>query len=650
MDDFDTELKNGFLEEAAQLISDAEQCFLQLEGDPNASGVLEKIFRIAHNLKGSSKAVGFAELGAFTHEFENLLIKLKNKDLTVTEQTVSLLLRCNDHVVKFLDALKADHAAQVESEVLLTEIRATIENGGATAPTVDSTPPPETDTRFVESAPSDVSAEVSAESNQNFVQSDDVLELLAAHAKESDSTPPIIDVVEAAAALADTTRQSIETIVAPQPAVSASAEVSVAPKMEQPKTDKKVSSAPAGGSTDESIRVSLSRVETLLNYIGEMVILQTVLREQSLLENVQELRKTIGQMGKVGKELQDISMSLRMVPLKPTFQKMQRIVRDTASSLSKKINFQMVGEDTEVDKTILESLSDPLVHLIRNACDHGIETGETRVAAGKAPEGKLSLRAFNQSGSLIIEIQDDGAGLDPVRLKNKAVEKGILKEGQALSDKDAYNLIFASGFSTKTQVTDVSGRGVGMDVVRTNIEKMQGDISIETVLGKGTTFRIKLPLSLAITGAMIVECEKSRFVVPMVNVHETIQPTLTDVHHTQIGEVFSLRGETMPLFRLSRLLSFNKSPIKPVNQCIAIVVRTSIKPFAVLVDDIIGQNQVVIKKLGAEHTNLKGFGGSAILGDGKPALILELGDLVDRAMKSGTYRVEKTEPRQEKSA
>lgn len=318
-----------------------------------------------------------------------------------------------------------------------------------------------------------------------------------------------------------------------------------------------------------------------------------------------------------------------MVPLKQTFQKMQRIVRDTSSILGKKVNLVVEGDETEVDKTVLESLSDPLVHLIRNAVDHGIETPDIRTGKGKHESGKIVLKAYHQSGKLVIEIKDDGGGIPAEKLKQKALEKGILKPGQTLTEQEAIHLIFHPGFSTKAQVTEVSGRGVVMDVVKTNIEQMSGEVLVETVANQGSTFKIILPLTLAIIDGMIVKIGADRFVIPLSHVHESVKPAPDDIKRmTGVGEVLLLRGENLPLFRLSKHLRLAGNQTTLPNEKIAIIVRIGPKPFAVMVDDIIGQHQVVIKKIGAEIQYLSGYSGSAILGDGKPALILELPELL----------------------
>ena len=613
MDEFEAELKSGFLEEVAQLLTDAEQCFLDLEANPQDVATLEKIFRIAHNVKGSSKAVGFDALGAFTHEFESFMLKCKSGQIPILPSTISLLLKCNDHVKQWIEALKGDLSAMLDNQPLIDEIHAfKIEAPSATDEPRSS---------------EDLVDQANEDTVEKTVQEDSISKDEVSLLSESATVPA---------------QQSEVNRLPQSPQESTTSEVSGPQRSD---SSKPVSAAPpaqvAKAANDESIRVSLARLEKLLNFVGEMVILQTVLREQAYTSNPQVLRRTIHQMGKVTKEVQEISMSLRMVPLKQTFQKMQRIVRDTSSLLGKKVQLILEGENTEVDKTVLEALGDPLVHLIRNAVDHGIESPSDRLAKGKSETGQVILRAYHQSGKLVIEIKDNGGGIPAERLKQKAIEKGILKPGQTISDKDAINLIFHSGFSTKTQVTEVSGRGVGMDVVKTNIEQIQGEILVETVLNEGSTFKIVLPLTLAIIDGMVIRSGQERYVIPLSHVHESMKPEAKDLKFaTGMGEVLLLRGENLPVVRLSHALGKGKNS-KSATEQIAIIVRTQGKPFATLVDDVIGQYQVVIKKIGAEMQNLRGYSGSAILGDGKPALILELGDLIASAPSSSSSSIKR---------
>ncbi len=387
---------------------------------------------------------------------------------------------------------------------------------------------------------------------------------------------------------------------------------------------------------DETVRVALPRLEKLMNYVGELVILQTVLNQHKSELQSSLLQKTVSQLNKITKDIQDISMSLRMLPLRQTFQKMHRIVRDTSQELGKDIHFTTTGDDTEIDKTVIEKLGDPLVHLIRNAVDHGIESPEEREKLGKPRQGKIFLKALQSSGKIIIQIGDDGRGLNPDFLRQKAIEKGLLSADSQLTDKEAQNLIFMPGFSTKAVATDISGRGVGMDVVKTNIEMiLRGDITVESEPGVGTQLHISLPLTLAIIEGMVVKMGTDKYIVPLFQIHESIRLSREIVHKTSgLGYLLSLRGEEIPLYRINQLLSSRGAHAKPIEQSMAILVRHGGVSFAVAVDDIIGQQQVVIKSLGAEMRNMRGFSGGAILGDGKAALILDLINLLPASKSS----------------
>lgn len=693
MDDFELILKNEFLDEASQSLADSEQCFLLLENDPNNIENLNKIFRLAHNLKGSSKAVGFMEMSAFTHEFETFILKLKNGELSWSKPIVNLLLECNDHLVQMVNSLRQDHSAVIDSSNLLQQIQFLKDNKVTEEPQQEEN---QSDTFQVDDSVNsninsydqvsdDVNFDSTFEGNQiKSIEADfekQLQESLASevNAQSDDSgasnIEPNLDLLNELLGNLDIGHKSSEaseknnfensnanknmnssqididteiknsindSSLIEESVIVSKTDKTVLPEIVQPvvplaavnstnsTASAAINTAPAvKAPPEESIRISVSKLELLLNHVGEMVILQTVLREQALKSDSLFLKKTVQQLGKVSKEIQDLSMSLRMVSVKPTFQKMQRIVRDTANVVNKEVQITSIGEDTELDKTVLEKLNDPLVHLIRNSVDHGIESGEQRIAKGKNSKGNVTLSAAHRSGKLVIEVKDDGAGLDPERLKNKAIEKGIIKPGSVLTEKEAFNLIFAPGFSTKEQVTDVSGRGVGMDVVKTNIHELSGDIQIFSEKNKGTTFQIVLPLTLAIIDGMVVTFAQEKFVIPLNQIYETIRPNAKQIQHNQgIGQILMLRDENLPMFRLGDF--FAKQNKMQTTDMIALIIRTSSHPYALLVDDILGQYQVVTKRLGPELQDLKGVSGSTILGDGKPALILETQDLIKR--------------------
>lgn len=593
MDDFELELKLGFLDEAATALADVEQCFLVLETQPSESSVIDKIFRLAHNLKGSSRAVGFDQMGTFTHQFESLLLKIKNQELTPTPQIINLLLRSTDHLVQWVEALRQDLNTSFDSEILIQELSSACVGEPSKMTTHDSQPDEQEQQDVIELSEIEALTEILAEESIGFEQ-------------ELEAPNELV---------------SPQTVVAAEPEKLAL----VSPPAQPQNAGSVVGSQSGAG--DESIRVSTKKLERLLNYVGELTILQSVLNEQAAANVNPEYRKTTHQLAKVSKEIQDISMGLRMVPIRPTFQKMQRIIRDTAQSLSKDVQLVLLGEDTELDKTVLEKINDPLVHLVRNSVDHGIERPEDRIAKGKPAQGKVILTASHRSGRLFIEVKDDGNGIDPERLRKKAIEKGIIKESGHLSEKQILDLVFAPSFSTKEVVTDISGRGVGMDVVKTNIESLQGEVSVTSKLGEGSVFTISLPLTLAIIEGMIVRSGNERFVIPISHIHESLRPQEKEIQRSSsIGQILLLRGEHLPAFKIAELFS-RKSELE-LHQMIALVVRSQGFAFSLFVDDILGKSQVVIKQLGHELSHLKGVSGSTILGDGKPALIVEPQDLV----------------------
>lgn len=548
MDESERRLKTTFLEEAVQLLLDAEQCFLQLETNPDESRIIDSIFRLAHNIKGSANAVGFCELGHFMHELESLLLKVRNHEMRIDSELVNAFLCCNDLLTVWINSLIEDPGAQVNYQPLLERIQQ-------------------------------------------------------------------INVSRQSSGVSQTAHSGFEIFdVTPEP---------------DPKSQvgRPADTAMSASLKDDSVRIPLQHVDSLINEIGELVILQTVLKQQKHLVSSPLLQKTIDQLSKVTRQIQDISMRLRMVPLHMTFQKMQRILRDTSKALGKDVHLHIAGEGTSLDKNVLDNLGDPLVHLIRNAVDHGIETPDARTKAGKNAQGNVWLSAYHQSGKLVIEIKDDGSGLDPAHLMRIARKRGILGESETLADNEACQLIFHPGFSTKSQVTDISGRGVGLDVVKTNIMKLKGEIELENTPGKGACFRIWLPLTLAIIDGMVIGLsENERYVVPMSQVHEIFEVTGAELHEMgRHDEVFDIRGKTLPLYHLGKVL--NRERQAPRGRGIVIVSRVNQKEYAFTADRVVSQQQVVIKQLGRDLKKISGVSGSAILGDGKAALILDLEEI-----------------------
>ena len=397
--------------------------------------------------------------------------------------------------------------------------------------------------------------------------------------------------------------------------------------------------APAAGeksgspSASATVRVGTEKLDNLMDVVGELVIVQSQLVESARVigDAGSPLQRNVSQLARITKDLQHTAMALRMIPIKPVFQKMERLARDLARSFGKKVHFITSGEDTELDRTVVEEIGDPMVHMVRNALDHGLEQPEQRVASGKSDTGTVHLSAFHQGGSIVIELRDDGRGMDPERLRRKAIEKGIITASATLSRDETLALIFAPGFSTAEKVTSVSGRGVGMDVVRRNIEKLRGTVEITSELGKGSTFRIKLPLTMAIIDGLVVRVGTDRFILPSTSVQVALRPAreaITRVHDR--GEVLELRGKIYPLHRLHRRLGIPGDAQEPWDG-IVVLVEHSGRVSALLVDEMVSKQEVVIKNLGAFLGNLPGVAGGAILGDGNIALILDPATLLQAA-------------------
>jgi two-component system chemotaxis sensor kinase CheA len=578
-DDFESQLKAGFLDEARQLLVESEQCFLLLEQNPQDPAIIERIFRIAHSFKGSAGVAGFDQLSEFAHHFESLLTRIKSALDLIDAPMMNVLLRANDQLGSMVEGLGSDMTTRFD----LTEVLASLDQALSRSGTEAEQPHP---TSLPPTSP------VSLDGNPE----------------------------EAFAEPTDQGRLPLPRETSPR------------------KKSHKLAA-------DESIRVNLARIDRLVNDVGELVILQTMLSQNRHMIPSALLQRTVGQLSKITKSIQETSISLRMLPLRQTFLKLQRTVRDTSQALGKRVRFEMSGDGTEIDKTILDLIGDPLVHLIRNAVDHGIEaSSDDRQSRGKDPEGLIWLKAYQESRHIVIEVGDDGRGLDAGVLRTKAAAKGLLDPKQSVSDQEAYHLIFAAGFSTKDDVSEISGRGVGMDVVRTNIEQLQGDIEIATTKGQGTTFKITLPLTLAIIDAMVIQSGSERYVVPVAAVHESIQLRPDDV--STVGErqeLLNVRGATMPLYRLGRLLKSREAPHTIASEAIVLVVRHgTLGSFGVLVDGILGQQQVVIKRLGEEVQGLAGLSGAAILSDGRAALILDLLELVEVPLKGVSHRKTET--------
>ena len=564
----DAELLREFVNESYEHLQNVEQGVLVLEDDPTDAHTLDATFRAFHTFKGGSGFLNLIPIKNLAHELESMLDQARRHKLAIDFEVINIILTGGDTLKQFvveieqqLNGAKPVGPIIVPAQTLHTRIRAVLEGrpAPAAAAPVVSTP----------TVVAPLIAPVAAVAELEMFSS------LAA----ADSTKPAV-------------------VTRPKSGVS------------------------TGGA---SVKVDTQKLDGLVDLVGEMVIAQSLIAQDADLNTLQsqQLTSNLAQLSRITKELQRIAMSMRMVPIRPTFQKMNRLIRDTAAKMGKRVELVMEGEDTELDRTIVEEISDPLIHMIRNSIDHGIEKPDVRVARGKPASGTVWLRAFHQGGNIVIEIKDDGAGLNQEKLVAKAIEKGRITPSQQLSEKEIFGLIFAAGFSTAEKVTDISGRGVGMDVVRRNIEKLRGKIDIASTLGQGSTFSVYFPLTLAIIDGLIVSVGDERYIIPTLSVCESFRPTadmISTVHER--GEMVNVRGRLSPLLRLYEHFDLTPKSTDPT-QGIVIVVESGQEKRCLLVDQLLGKQEVVIKNLGETFKRNRAFAGAAILGDGRVGLILD---------------------------
>ena len=629
-----------FFDEADELLADMEQHLLDLQPEAPDAEQLNAIFRAAHSIKGGAGTFGFTVLQKTTHLMENLLDEARRGEMQLNTDIINLFLETKDIMQEQLDAYKQSQEPDAASfDYICQALRQlALEAKGETVPAV---------ARLSVVAKSEPQNEQSnSESPRRIILSRlkaDEVDLLE---DELEQLTTLTDVVKGADSLSATMSGDIAedditavlcfVIEADQiafEAVEPAPTVSTPPVLELAATE-----APAGrverekttrGSESTSIRVAVEKVDQLINLVGELVITQSMLAQRSSeLDPVNhgDLITSMGQLQRNARDLQESVMSIRMMPMEYVFSRYPRLVRDLAGKLGKQVELTLIGSSTELDKSLIERIIDPLTHLVRNSLDHGIELPEKRLAAGKNSVGNLILSAEHQGGNICIEVTDDGAGLNRERILAKAASQG-LPVSDNMSDDEVAMLIFAPGFSTAEQVTDVSGRGVGMDVVKRNIQEMGGHVEIKSKPGTGTTIRILLPLTLAILDGMSVRVADEVFILPLNAVMESLQPREVDLHPLAGGErVLEVRGEYLPIVELWKV--FNVAGAKTeATQGIVVILQSGGRRYALLVDQLIGQHQVVVKNLESNYRKIPGISAATILGDGSVALIVDVSAL-----------------------
>ncbi len=684
-----------FFEEAAEHLASMESLLLKLDINAPDPDELNAVFRAAHSIKGGSGTFGFTDMTGVTHILENLLDKIRKGELALRQEMIDVFLEAGDVLKGQLDAHRSGGAGVDEATVahvcaVLAQLAS--EDTAPVAAPPPSVTPRQGRTRFhlafkrVAKAKLENLLRELAENGDLKVQEESGNENLSIMLDTSLSETDLLEMIQYVVSLKqvvlatgeiDPTEFAREAFGffegnpgAPEEAPVAEegdgfglfispAELKSqqeaddgfglfddAPGMEQIKQvaaaapSKPLAAAPgktpmpaAANAEGSSIRVSVEKVDQLINLVGELVITQAMLAQTTA--NVdptlyEVLLNSVSQLERNTRDLQESVMSIRMMPISFVFSRFPRVVRDVATKLGKQVELRTIGEGTELDKGLIEKIADPLTHLVRNSLDHGIETPEKRIAAGKDPKGTLTLRASHQGGNIVIEVSDDGGGLSRERILAKAKEKGI-PVSDSITDQEVWLLIFAPGFSTAEVVTDVSGRGVGMDVVKRNIEGMGGRVELDSKTGAGTTVTIRLPLTLAILDGMSVAVGDEIFIIPLNYIIESLQPAERDVKTVASeGRVVNVRGEYLPLMALHGLFNIKPKTRDP-SKGILVVIESDGAKAALLVDELVGQHQVVIKSLETNFRKVRGISAATIMGDGKVALILDMAALVRMA-------------------
>lgn len=595
----DVALIGDFVNESKEHLEAVDVALLDLETDSQDMESINALFRRFHTIKGVAGFLGLEHVRALSHESESLLDRARKGEILLAGSAIDVIFDAADALKAMINAIQCSITsgnpipADEELPRLLRRIQAAA--SGAADEGSNTIAPERAGGRRL----GEILVETGVASKEN-------VETALNMQNSSPEAPRLGEILvrEGQAAARD-----VAHALRAQRASNAGQTMQV----------------------KETVKVDADRLDRLVEMIGELVIAESMVSQSGEVREAAsaQLMRHLNQLDKITRELQEMGTSLRMVPLRATFQKMARLVRDLSKKFGKQVEFAMAGEDTELDKTVVDKIGDPLVHMIRNALDHGLEAGaDERTAAGKPAAGRVELRAFHKGGNIYIEIHDDGKGLDRKAIIAKAIERGLIRDGEALSDREVYNLVFQPGFSTAKVVTDVSGRGVGMDVVKRNIDALRGQIDITSEVGKGTTFSIRLPLTLAIIDGMVIRVGSERYIIPTLSIIRSIRPKPSELSSILgRGEMLAVHGKLLPLFRLDRLFNVSGSE-QDATRSIAVIVEDEGRQIGLLIDELLGQQQIVIKSLGEAMRGIPGIAGGAIMPDGHVGLILDVGGLV----------------------
>ncbi len=657
-----------FFEESFEGLDVMEAELLNLQPGTEDSETINTIFRAAHSIKGGSGTFGFTSVTNFTHVLETLLDQIRDGRRQLTAEHVNLLLQSVDCLRGLLSALQAEEEPDLtESSELKAQFDRILGNEEQTLQSElqSSTPEAEANTYQIDFKPH---SHLFKTGNEPLYMLSELAELgdLETHAfcdgipslakfnpedcylnwrlyltttRGQSAIQEIFEWVEDDADIDITLCGGLFESEVPEPrAEQSEAQVQNAEPKPSEQASKKANTAankvPSSKKSSEStsIRVGIDKVDSLINMVGELVITQAMLTQLGEQEPTEQtltaLQEGLAQLAHNTRDLQENVMRIRMLPISFVFSRFPRLVRDTSQKLNKQVELKLLGEQTELDKTVMEKISDPMVHLVRNSLDHGLETPEERIKAGKDPVGQVTLNAFHQGGNIVIEIMDDGKGLNTEKIKSKAIANGLIQATDDLSPEEINELIFRPGFSTVDEVSDISGRGVGMDVVRRNIQSLNGSVEVNSAPGVGSTFTIRLPLTLAILDGQLVNVASHTYIIPLISIVESLQINIDKVSTVGNGlEVLRLRDEYIPILRLYKLFNHDGA-IEALDKALLVVVESDNHKVGLLVDDLLGQQQVVIKSLEANYQRVNGISGATILGDGRVSLILDITGLI----------------------
>ncbi len=658
MDEFQ-EILQDFLIEAFELIEQLDQDLVELENNPEDLELLNRIFRVAHTIKGSSSFLNFDVLTELTHHMEDVLNKARKEELKVTPEVMDVVLPSIDMMKDLLQLIRDTGTDQgnIDIKQIVKELD-TISKGNAPSgegETSDSQ----------ESAGSEkTSNEQTNESSEGSEKGGyvdplaDEPDIDTSNMTDEEVEAEINRLIEKKQKILQEKKKSSDSKPAPAPEKKEAPKPAPAPKKKEapkptPTPAKKPVAKNAPAPVEQTIRVDVKRLDHLMNLIGELVlgknrlmkINDDVEERYEGEEFLEELNQVVAMISLVTTDLQIAVMKTRMLPIGKVFQKFPRMIRDLTRELSKKIDLKIEGEETELDKSIVEVIGDPLVHIIRNSCDHGIEEPDIRKEREKPETGTIFLKAYNEGNHIVVQITDDGNGLDPEALKEHAMKKGILSESEAdqMSNKEAFGLIFKPGFSTATKVTNVSGRGVGMDVVKTNLEKLNGIIDIESEKNQYTTIKLKIPLTLAIIQALLIGVQEEYYAIPLASVLETVRITADEIYTVENRQVLRLRDEVLPLIHIADIFDVERV-FENHDHTYVVVLGLAEQKIGVIVDTLVGQEEIVIKNLGEYLKGMDGIAGATIRGDGGVTLIVDVAAVMNMAknIKSQAVAVETT--------